>query len=217
LALKIGEFSKTTGLINFADVSSSSLESDFGNNSDQADVQVEIEPESDSDANSGKDPNSAVGGLSPTSSDNNGSDDSSSDSGSSSDDDSSDTEELLAASTTTDYPKVLGVSDIDKPEEENEELENKGEVAGSQSQRSCPFWLILPVAEAAILSVYYLAIGRKRPPLWWVVPIGLAILTYVGDQFIAHRFFEPSPYCNFMWLWSAVGAVLPGILIFFRS
>jgi hypothetical protein len=114
-------------------------------------------------------------------------------------------------------PGVLGVK---TPGELGEaEATKAGEIAGMETKPICWWWLILSLIELSILLVYYWLVSRQKVQrrYWWILAFLLAILVYVGDRFIAHRYFTPSRFCNLMWLWSILAAVIPtSIYLYFR-
>ncbi|MBU3957181.1 fibronectin type III domain-containing protein, partial [Patescibacteria group bacterium] len=114
-------------------------------------------------------------------------------------------------------PGVLGVK---TPGELGEALATEeGEIAGVEVENICWWWLILSLAEFAILSLYYWWLSRqeKQRRYWWLVAPILAILAYIGDQFVAHQYFVPSRFCFWMWLWVLITASVPtGIYLYFK-
>lgn len=99
-------------------------------------------------------------------------------------------------------PGVLG--------DQTEEGEiNGGEVAGAQSKPVCPWWLILPLVGAGLLAAYYWFTGKEKRKFWWLIPLGVAILIFVSDQYLAHYFFTPSRFCQWTWLGSILAAAIP--------
>lgn len=84
-----------------------------------------------------------------------------------------------------------------------------GEVVDLTTKPVCWWWLILALAELLILSLVYWAWGKRPPRFWWLLPLALAILAFVGDQYIVHRFVTPSRWCDYIWLWATLAAVLP--------
>ena len=115
---------------------------------------------------------------------------------------------VLEGAATGFLPGILGVQ---AAEGEGE----AGDVAGAQSRPLCPWWLIMSLIEAGLLGAYYWFAGKKKRKFWWLIPVGLAILAFAGDQYLAHRFFTPSRFCQWMWLWSLLAAALPtGIYLY---
>lgn len=86
-----------------------------------------------------------------------------------------------------------------------------GEVAGAEAKPVCWWWLILSLAEAAVLGLYYWRLSKEAKPwrFWWLAPVAMAIAAYIGDHYIAHRFLLPSKFCPKMWLWSILSSSLP--------
>jgi hypothetical protein len=80
------------------------------------------------------------------------------------------------------------------------------------SKPTCWWWLISAVLALIISSATLALWGSQRPKYWWLMPISLTLAAFIGDQYIAHQFFEPSKFCNFTWLWSVVSTVIPTTL-----
>jgi hypothetical protein len=117
------------------------------------------------------------------------------------------------------FPGILGVKAAEGELLEGiaTEAAELGEVAGIEAKPICWWWLILPLAQAGLLGIYYWLISKKKRKFWWLVPIGVAILAFVGDQYLAHRWFTPSRFCDLMWLWSILGAGIPTGFYFARN
>jgi len=109
---------------------------------------------------------------------------------------------------------VLGTS--------TEEATPAGEVIGestnqpidqSTNQPVCWWWLILSILALILTSLRFWAWRRRneKPKFWWIFPIVIGILAWIGDHFIAHRYFTPSVYCEWMWLWSSLAVGIPSI------
>jgi len=101
-----------------------------------------------------------------------------------------------------------------------EQIEENGEIAGVDTEEKpvCPWWLKLLFLEFLLVSFYWWWAHRKtfrtgeEAKFTWRVPLVLAVLAYIGDHFIAHRFYTPSRWCSWMWLWVILAAVLPAII-----
>ena len=76
----------------------------------------------------------------------------------------------------------------------------------------CWWWLISSVLALVITSATLAIWGSHKPKYWWLLPIGLTLAVFLGDQYLAHKFFEASKYCNWMWLWSVLATLLPTIV-----
>jgi len=90
-----------------------------------------------------------------------------------------------------------------------EALAEEGAVAGAQDEPICWGWLVLPLAGGGLLGAYYGISGKQRRRLWWLMPIGTAALVFLGDHYLAHRFFTPSHFCQWTWLGSLLAAGVP--------
>jgi len=91
------------------------------------------------------------------------------------------------------------------------QITEAGKVEGEKTKAICWWWLILSLLELIILSAYYW-LTRKKESLqkyWLIISLVLAILAFVGDHFIAHRYLIPSRFCHWMWLWVILAALIP--------
>lgn len=104
-------------------------------------------------------------------------------------------------------PGVLGVKAAEG--ELGEASSTGGEVAGAQAKGNCPWWLFLSLANLGVVGGYFWLLKSRERRFWWLLPIATAGLTYFGDHFIAHQFYQASRWCDWMWLWSALGSALP--------
>lgn len=180
-------------LVNVAQITTSTADSNQGNN--QSSVGVAILASSSSGSNSS-------GGDSGSSSSGTGG------SGDSSQASSSETTTVLASSVGTGFASgALGAQAEEG--ELGEALAEKGAVAGAQDEPICWGWLVLPLAGGGLLGAYYGISGKQRRRLWWLVPIGTAALVFLGDHYLAHRFFTPSHFCQWTWLGSLLSAAIP--------
>jgi hypothetical protein len=73
----------------------------------------------------------------------------------------------------------------------------------------CWWWLVLPIMQGLIMTVYLRKLKNPNAIAIWLMPIALAIVSFSLDQFVAHRFVTPSPMCAFMWLWATLGSMVP--------
>lgn len=104
-------------------------------------------------------------------------------------------------------PGVLGVG---TPGELGEgEATQEGEVMGAPGKPICWWWLILALIEAGVVGAYCWLISKTKKKFSWYLPVGVAVLGYVGDHFFAHRYFVPSRFCPLMWLWVILAGVIP--------
>jgi len=90
-----------------------------------------------------------------------------------------------------------------------------GETEGvSVVRKSCFWWLILSIL-ATLMS--YLSLKRikdlKKKHLW--IPFIWAALAFLGDK-LAHRWFLPSRFCYWMWLWALISFLI-GVFIWRRK
>jgi len=86
-----------------------------------------------------------------------------------------------------------------------------GEIKGEKVKSICWWWLILSLLELIILSAYYWFTQKKENirKYWPIFSFVLAILAFLGDRLIAHRFLTPSQFCSWMWLWVILAAAIP--------
>jgi len=93
------------------------------------------------------------------------------------------------------------------------------QVAGVEAKPVCFWWLILALLEALVVGIYCWLTCKTKRRFSWYLPICVAILAYVGDHFIAHRFLTPSHFCHWMWLWVILAAGVPISLcrLYFRQ
>ncbi len=111
---------------------------------------------------------------------------------------------------------VLGVSDDEvTPTPSGEVI---GEATSEPSDQStgqpvCWWWLILSILAFIIVSIRYWMWNRRneKPRFWLVFPVVIGVLAWIGDHFIAHRYFTPSVWCEWMWLWSFLAVGVPTI------
>lgn len=93
--------------------------------------------------------------------------------------------------------------------------EPDGNVLGTTTgENVCWWWLILPVLVLVILSVYYRRLKEQKtlPSWWWLPAPTLVVIAHLLDQLVAHRFFTPSPFCDYTWLLALVAAAIPTFL-----
>jgi len=103
---------------------------------------------------------------------------------------------------------------------EGELEEGIGQVGGVEARPVCPWWLILSLLELILAAVYYWLIHSDKKPRknWFVIPIVLGLLAFIGDQVFAHKVYEPSKYCAFMWLWALLAFLVPTAFhLYFRK
>jgi len=89
-----------------------------------------------------------------------------------------------------------------------------GEIKGEKVEPICWWWLILSLLELIILLAYYWLTQEKENirKYWPIISLILAVLAFVGDQFIAHRYLTPSRPCHLMWLWVILAALIPKLV-----
>jgi len=94
--------------------------------------------------------------------------------------------------------------------------EEKGQIKGEKKQKACWWWLILSLSEFILLFLFHWLAPKKEKiyRFWPLVSVILAALAFIGDHFLAHRYFLPSRYCHLMWLWAMLAAITP--YLFFR-
>lgn len=90
-----------------------------------------------------------------------------------------------------------------------------GETEGvSVVRKSCFWWLILSIL-ATLMS--YLSLKRikdlKKKHLW--ISFIWAVLAFLGDR-LAHRWFLPSRFCCWMWLWALISFLI-GVFVWWRK
>lgn len=84
-----------------------------------------------------------------------------------------------------------------------------GEVEGTKSGNSCPFWWIVLLGQTLLLGGYYAAIFRREQPprRWWLIAPTLVILAYLIDRYAHTHWFEQSRYCPWeKWLGIALAS-----------
>ncbi len=84
-----------------------------------------------------------------------------------------------------------------------------GETEGFQTVKTC-FWWLLGILGLVINIIF---VYKKRLDLaenykLWFVPILISSGTYLGD-WLAHRWWEPSVYCGWMWLTALASFFVP--------
>lgn len=106
-----------------------------------------------------------------------------------------------------------GVLGEETPDELGEaEAIEPGEVAGIEKEPLCFWWWALALFEAGLVGIYCWWVGENKKQLSWYVILATAVLAYIGDHFIAHRFYTPSRFCHWMWLWVILAAGAPVVL-----
>ena len=93
-----------------------------------------------------------------------------------------------------------------------------GEVIGEETvepiiaKSVCWWWLILSIA-AFIVIIFV----NKKFRFWWILPIVVGLLAWIGDTYIAHKYFTPSIWCEWMWLWSLLAVGIPSIFYIYKQ
>lgn len=192
------EIAQNGELVNIAQINTSTAEPNQDNNRSSAGVVIAVS----SSSSSGSGSNNSSGGENGSSSSGVGG------SGDSSQASSAQTTTALASSKMTGFSAgALGAQT--ETGELGEALAEEGAVAGAQDGPVCWGWLVLPLAGGGLLGAYYGISGKQRRKFWWLVPIGTAALVFLGDQYLAHRFFTPSHFCQWTWLGSLLAAAVP--------
>jgi len=180
-------------LVNVAQITTSTADSNQGNNQSSVGVAI-LAFSSSGSSSSGGDSGSSSSGVGGSGDSNQAS--------------SSETTTILASSGGTGF--TSGALGAEAGEGElGEALAEEGAVAGAQDEPICWGWLVLPLAGGGLLGAYYGISGKQRRKFWWLVPIGTAALVFLGDHYLAHRFFTPSHFCQWTWLGSLLAAGVP--------
>jgi len=214
----ISEIGQGTELVNSAQITTTTCESSQANNTSSATSLLTIPPEptptpddngdenGDDDSGDGDD-NGGVGG------DDGGGD---GDGGDSADGSEAD---VAGVSLGAGFGEIIELGRGELGEAWATETED-GEVAGAEAGSTCWWWLILSLGGAVVLGIYFYLLNKtgKSRRFWWSVPLAAAILAFLGDQFIAHRFLTPHSACDLMWLWAGLGALFPSSLyLYFKK
>lgn len=84
-----------------------------------------------------------------------------------------------------------------------------GETAGVKTEKRCFWWLILSLG-AVLGSWLKLRKRKKKEKKDLLIPLLFSLLAFWGDR-LAHQWFLPSYFCQWMWFWALLSFIMGGL------